>query len=171
MDCKPESWEGRTALFCAYIIQEGAQSQTVKSYVSAIKTVLKNDGYDWNESAILINSLTRACKLKNDCVKQRFPIHKKLLELILFEVKRILPDQMYLQVMYRAIFCLAYYGLMRIGELVEGSHTVKASNIHIGVNKNKIMIVLYSSKTHGRDSYPQKIKMTSSKDIEYDTKQ
>ena len=57
-------------------------------------------------------------------------------------------EQPYLLVLYEAIFCLAYYGLMRIGELTEGDHPIKAKDIHIGVNKDKILLVLYTSKTH-----------------------
>ena len=51
--------------------------------------------------------------------------------------------------------------MMRIGELTEGPgrHAVKTSNIHMGNNKNKIKVVLYTSKTHGKASYPQKIKI------------
>ena len=50
---------------------------------------------------------------------------------------------------------------MRIGELTQSEHAVKAANIHAGTNKNKIMLVLYSSKTHGHDSYPQRIKISA----------
>ena len=62
--------------------------------------------------------------------------------------------------MYRALFCLAYYGLMRIGELANSPHSVKARNVHVGTNKDKIMLVLYSSKTHGTSTNPQKIKIS-----------
>ena len=159
-DTRPDSWEDRTVLFCAYLINQGNQSQTLKSYVSAIKAVLKDDGYLWKDDKILLSSLTKACKIQNDRVTYRFPINKNLLELLLFELKRVLPSQTYLQIMYRAILSLGYYGLMRIGELAEGPHAIKARNIHIGINKQKILIVLYSSKTHGMESLPQKIKIT-----------
>ena len=49
---------------------------------------------------------------------------------------------------------------MRIGELTESPHTLKACDIHTGDNKNKVMLVLYTSKTHGRNMQPQKIKIT-----------
>ena len=161
LDRMPNSWEDRTALFCAYLIENGSQSQTIKSYVSAIKSILRDDGYPWNEEKILLSSMVRACRLENDRLKCRFPIQKGLFELILFELKRTLDGQFYLQTLYTALFSLAYYGLMRIGELAQGSHTVKASDIHIGTNKNKILLVLYSSKTHGVNSHPQKIKITA----------
>ena len=164
LDKMPKSWEDRTALFCAHLIEGGAQSQTVKSYVSAIKGVLKDDGYtSWNDDKVLLSTLTRACRLENDRLYCRLPIQKGLFELLLFEVKRLLPGQFYLQTLYRALFCLAYYGLMRIGELASSEHAVKACNIHIGTNKDKILVILYTSKTHGINCFPQKIKITAVK--------
>ena len=149
----------------AKLIEEGAQSQTVKSYVSAIKSTLVNDDYAWDDSKLLLNSLTRASKLVNDQVKIRLPIQYGLLELILFELQRNFGDkQVYLEKMYKAVMMLGYYGLMRVGELVDtgiAQHTLKAENVHMAVNKDKLMLVLYSSKTHGRGNLPQKIKITS----------
>ena len=39
------SWELKTALFGAYLVDNGIQSSTLKSYFSAIKHILKLDGY------------------------------------------------------------------------------------------------------------------------------
>ena len=61
--------------------------------------------------------------------------------------------------MYLVIFSLAYYGMLRIGELGLGAHTVKACDVNIGMNKDKILLVLRTSKTHGLESKPQKIKI------------
>ena len=43
LDVMPHSWEERTALFCAYLIRKGTQSRTIRSYISAIKALLKDD--------------------------------------------------------------------------------------------------------------------------------
>ena len=157
------SWEQRTALFGAYLVDNGVQSSTLKSYFSAIKFILKQDGYQWDEKKVLLSSLVKGCKLENDRVKIRLPIKKGLLELLLFELSRKFGEkgQVYLECMYTAMFCLAYYGMMRVGELTLGSHTMKACNIHVGNNKDKIQIVLYTSKTHGQESRPQKIKISA----------
>ena len=160
LDHMPKLWEDRASLFCAYLIDKGNQSQTIKSYISAIKSVLVDDGYEWNDDRILLNSLTRACRLQNDKLKCRLPITQKLLDILIFELKRVIKS-FHLQVLYRALFCLAYYGLMRIGELTESPHVVKACNVHVGTNKDKIMLVLYSSKTHGIHMNPQKIKISA----------
>ena len=89
--------------------------------------------------------------------------------MILFEICRIYDQQPYLSLMYRAIFTLGYYGLMRIGELMEGDHPVKACNFHIGQNKRKILLILLSSKTHSEGDLPQRIKIAESKRSKSDT--
>ena len=110
-------WKDRTSLFIAHLIHERRfQSTSVKSYVSAIKKTLVIDGYKWIDEKILLSSLTRACKLVNDHVRTRFPIQCGLLEIMLFEFERIFSTQPYLEKLYKALFALGYYGLMRIGE-------------------------------------------------------
>ena len=154
------SWEEKTALFGAYLVDEGIQSTTLKSYFSAIKHILKQDGYKWNDNKVLLSLLVKSCKLKNDILKVRLPIQKGLFEMLLFEIERYFGStnqQPYLEVMYKAMFCLAYYGMMKVGELTLGDHTLRACNIPMGDNKDKIMVVLYTSKTHGKESRPQRI--------------
>ena len=139
------------------------QSSSVKSYVSAIKRTLLNEKYPWQDGRILIGSLAKACKLKNNHVHTRLPIHCSLLELILFEVQRkyVSNNQPYLEKLYEVIFALGYYGLMRVGELTLSPHVVKAKDIHLAKNKDKVLIVLHSSKTHTKADRPQKIRITS----------
>ena len=57
------------------------------------------------------------------------------------------------------MFALFYYGLFRIGELTLGNHPVKASDVHIAKNKDKMLFILYTSKTHDKSSRPQKVKI------------
>ena len=73
--------------------------------------------------------------------------------------------------MFKALFALVYYGLMRIGELTQGYHTLKAKDIHIGRNKNKILIVLHTSKTHDKSKDPQKIKISAVDEYQEQCKQ
>ena len=88
MDSVPKSWEDRVLLFVEHMIDMGTQSATVKSYKSAIKKILCDDGYQWDDTKVLMGSLTRACKLENDEVKTRLPISGKLLEAMLFELEQ-----------------------------------------------------------------------------------
>ena len=123
-DRRPESM-----LFLAHMINErGLQSNTCKSYVSAIKRTLIDDGYEWKDDRMLLGALTRACKLVNDQVKTRLPIKCNLLELLLFEIQRQYgaSGQIFLKTLYQAMFALAYYGMLRIGEITESEHSLKA---------------------------------------------
>ena len=71
-------------------------------------------------------------------------------------------EQPYLALLYQTIISTGFYGLFRVGELAKGNHVMKASNIHMASNKEKILIVLYTSKTHGAESKPQQVKITRS---------
>ena len=164
LDEKLQTWEERVVLYIAYLVHNGYQSSTVKSYISAIKAVLLKDGYKIDIDKALISSITSSCRLQNDRVLIRLPIRSNLLENILFQVQRKFKTQPYLEMLYKVIFLLQYYGLMRIGELVISTtdkHTLRAANIHAADNKEKLLIILYSSKTHGHYSRPQQIKITS----------
>ena len=164
LDHIPDQWEDRVAFFCAYLIEvKKVQSSTLKSYISAIKHTLKCDKYEWKDERVWLNALTRSCKLANDRIATRFPIHFKLLEAILFEIQRseIGKTQPYLCCLYQTILCLSYYGLMRIGEVTDSDHVMKARNVFIADNKDKIIITLFSLKTHGKESRPQEIKISA----------
>ena len=162
LDFMPKSWEERAALYGAYLVESGIQSATLKSYMSVIKSWLIDDNYKWNQDEILLNTLTRCCRMLNDMVKTRLPIHKYLLEMMLFKIERMFGTQPYLQTMFKAFLILSYYRLFWVGELASGSHPVKAKDVHIALNKNKMLFILYTSKTHGYESRPQKIKIRAS---------
>ena len=85
----PKWSEDLVAMFCAFLIEAGLKSATIKTYVSRIKKLLKEDNYKWDDSRLLLSSLTRACKLKNDRVCCRRPISKGLLEILVFELDRM----------------------------------------------------------------------------------
>ena len=106
LDVKPMSWEDRISLFGAYLVDNGLQSSSLRSYISAIKTILFEDGYVLDTDKVLLSSLIKACQLINDHVKTRLPIRQKLLEILLFEVQRTYSEQPYLETMYKTIFLL-----------------------------------------------------------------
>ena len=155
-------WEDRAALFCGFLIHQERKATMIRSYMSAIKAILKLDNYKWNDDRVVLGSLIRAGRIRNDTVKTKFPIHWKLLEQLIFEVGRIFSEQPYLGQLYKTILAIGYYGLFRVGELTEGDHVIWATNVHLGTNKNKILIVLFTSKTHGKDANPQKVQIHGS---------
>ena len=118
-------------MFGAYLVDRGIQSSTLKSYVSALKCILTNDGYEWDNNKVLLHSLMSSCKIVNDTIKTRFPIKIGLLELLLFETQCKFHKQPYLEIMYKAVLALGYYGLLRVGELAQGPHVIRACDIHM----------------------------------------
>ena len=136
LDVKPKSWEERTSFFGAYLFDRGIQSSTLKSYVSAIKSTLIDDGYKWNNDLLLLGLLTKACKRVKDRYYTRLPIHKNLLENLLFELERIFAGQPFLEALFKAFFLISYYGMFRVGELATGNHLVKTKDVYIAENKD-----------------------------------
>ena len=86
LDCKPQTWEDRLVLYVGHLIDLDRKSQTIKSYISAIRSVLNKDGVILNENKYLLTSFTRACKLRNDKVQTHLPIWKGLLRLLINKV-------------------------------------------------------------------------------------
>ena len=101
--------------------------------------------------------------MKNDKVIARFPIHKDLLHMILCDIKSYYgkKGQPYLAKLYMAMFSIAYFGLLRAGEVAEGPHSIVTGNVYVGTNKNKILLILNTSKTHGKGNHPQRIRINS----------
>ena len=117
------------------------QSRTIKSYVSAIKAVLKEDKIKICEDKYLLSSLTRACKVHNDQARIQFPIHRGLLKVLIKGVStkyRIKQQQPCLDVLYWALFVTAYFGLFQFSAITKGSHIILAKDVHIAQNKKKL---------------------------------
>ena len=165
----PLSWEKKLVFFCTYLVEEcKVQSSTLKTYISAIKSTLLSDGYLLSDDQLLLNCITRTCRKRNDRIYNRMPIGKNLLDVMLLEVERKYSDnQPYLEILYKVAFLLAYYGLLRVSELTltSSKHAIKAQDIHTATNKSKILIQLHSSKTHGKESRAQNIKIVPNPDF------
>ena len=61
LDNKPSSWEDHLVLFIRYLVSNNRKSATIKSYISAIRSVLADDGIILNEDKVLLTSITKAC--------------------------------------------------------------------------------------------------------------
>ena len=163
LDDKPTNWADRITLYVGYLISCGKQSCTIKSYISALKTVLLDNGITITNNQYLLSSLTRACRLENDHICQRLPIKKDLLLVLLRYVNINLQQQPYLNKLYQALFSTLYFGLFHISELTwtKSKHAVLAKNVQVAQNKKKFQFTLFTSKTHDRNAKPQKVKISS----------
>ena len=167
LDRIPESWEERISTYCTFLVKVcELKSATVKSYVSAIKSMLLAIDYTCDHDKILLNTLTDVSRNENDAAPNCLPIRKNLLEQILFEIERKFSDenpQPYLELLFQTVFMFLYYGLLRISEITDtgAGHALKAKDVHFADSKEKILLVLHSSKTHSLNNRPQKIKISA----------
>ena len=92
LDEIPLSWEQRLCLYGTYLVERGAQSSTLRSYMSALKHILKTDGFKIQEDKIMLGMLVRACKLENDRIYIRFPIKNWTARIITFRSKQTIWD-------------------------------------------------------------------------------
>ena len=168
LDVKPDTWEERLVLFVGFLVEDSKKSTTIKSYISAIKAVFREDGVEISEDRYLLSSLTKACKYKNDHVCIRLPISKSILNLILERTFTHYSEigQPYLMKLYAAMFAAGCYGLLRVGEITTGEHPIKAADVQIADERRKIKFVLRTSKTHWKDVKPQIVKISSTSYLE-----
>ena len=162
LDVKPNDWSDRLTLFVGYLISEKKQSVTVRSYISTIRSILIDDNIKFDADQSTLNSLTKACSYVNDKVCCRLPIQKNLLYVILQKVEAHFAMQPYLKTLYQALFAAAYYGLLRISEVM-GIHAIKAADVQIALKKSKLLFMLRTSKTHWKNNRPQLIKISKEK--------
>ena len=74
LDQKPEKWSDLISLFETHLVQTKHQSPTIKSYCSAIRTILKQEGIHVEENAYILSSLVKACKMQNNVLFVCLPI-------------------------------------------------------------------------------------------------
>lgn len=167
-DNLPQDWEDKMVMYAAHLANTGTYSATVSSYMSAIRYKLKKDGVTLNNILLEIASIVRSCKKLNDKVILREPLHKHMLKRLLDIVHEYMSEegQLYLLKLYKAMFTIAYYGFMRIGELTASKHVIKMKDVKIALNKKSVMILLRSSKTHGAGHRPKEIKIPQVVDVE-----
>ena len=108
LDRKPKRWEDGLNLFVGYLVDSKNQSSTVRSYISAIKAVLRTNKIKIQEDQYLLSAMTKACKLKNDRVKARLPIQKAMLSVIIKMIRKHFykSNQPYLAALYKALLLM-----------------------------------------------------------------
>ena len=145
----------------------GHPSSTIATYVSAIRDVLRSDGVKVEENSVVLSSLLRSCRVNNKSeTSLRLPIRRSLLHMLTDKIEnRFLDDstQPFLCKLYKAILMAGYYDLLRIGEVTtaECNHYIRYSDVHLAPQKEKILFVLRTSKTHNFGNTPQIIKISS----------
>lgn len=157
-DVIPPKWEDRIVVWAAHLADNRRKSATIKSYISAIRYCLGLDGITVRHDNCELAAIIQAARHENDQLYIRLPIQRHLMKLILRFIDSHYikgTGQTYLGYWLKAIMSMAYHGMMRVSELADGPHAVKAQDIIHGKNKQKVTVYLRSSKTHTTADQPQ----------------
>ena len=103
------------ALFIAYLVSQSYKPSTISSYVSAIGCVHKLKAIPNPTSPFLILKLLHARHKQQTIFDSRMPIVKPMLERVMLTLVHTGTDQ-YRQHLFQAMFALAFYAFLRIGE-------------------------------------------------------
>lgn len=123
-------------LYVAFLFSQDYAPSTITSYLSAISHVHKLNGLqDPCSSFVVQKVLTGARKLK-PTTDVRIPITRAILHKLLDSLQHTISN-LYEKILFRAMFSLAFYGFLRIGEITS-SLTVPNKNL---LHFNQISIV------------------------------
>ena len=80
MDRIPDSWDDRVCLFVKQLIVERYPPQTIQSYATAVKAMLKDEGVAIEDNSVVLAALIRSSKQVGKTESRtRLPIQKGLL--------------------------------------------------------------------------------------------
>ena len=152
LDERPDTWTDSLVYFTANLIVEGHPKPTIKSYVSAVKHVLQEDGIQLEDNSLALSALLKSTKYTVETGPQlRLPIQWNLVKILCDAINYTFltkKSQPYLALLYRGILMMGYFGLSRIGEMTQGAspHTIKFSDAHFERERRMVVVVLQTSK-------------------------
>lgn len=85
--------------------------------MSAIRHELKLAGVTLRENRIMLESIIRSTRYKNKQKRERLGITQNMLHQLIDQVELNYSQQPYLMALYKAMFVLGYYCLLRVSEL------------------------------------------------------
>ena len=133
-------------------MSRGYKPATITSYTSALGYVHKLQGLEDPTSAFVVLQLLKACHKQGGCADTRLPIDKTLLRKLMAAVLQT-ERGLYEQLLFQAMFALAFHAFLRVGEMTGRSW--KADNPHLlqlqqlQVSSGEL-VVTFSSYKHSK---------------------
>lgn len=135
----------RLAQFIAVCHHKGLKPSSITTIISAISYIHQLNGYRNPTQAFLIKQLIQSVK-KMSVADNRLPITLPILKVLLRTLKAVVSDK-FDRRMLRAMFVVAFFGLLRIGEISQTSsnnqHTVLRQHLTIHPTSVSIMLTNY----------------------------
>lgn len=136
--------------FVAYLSFKQFSSSTVKAYIAGISYFCRIRGFlDTTKSFILQKVLVGFSRM-NTRVDNRKPITISILQGLISILPQVCLSN-YESILFSALFCTAFFGYFRIGELVQDSkvkpgHAIQVGDVRLSTS-NSVIITLRHSKT------------------------
>ena len=154
--------------FIAYLSDNGRAGVTITSYISAVAYFHKIQGHADLTASFLVRKLLAGARVLSKTADVRLPITTSILNKLCGELSTVVTDS-YKFKMIKAMFLLAFHGLLRIGEFTvknnEQNHTLQMADIHFGQNFfSKVcsyVIITFRSFKHSK-GHPVMLKIQAS---------
>ena len=121
----------------AYLSDNGGTGVTITSYISAVAYFHKIQGHADPTTSFLVRKLLAGARALTKTVDVRLPITTSILNKLCGALSTVVTDSFKFK-MTKAMFLLAFHGLLRIGEFTvksnEQNHTLQMADIQFGQN-------------------------------------
>lgn len=122
----------KLANFIAFMVHKGYTAATIQTKVAGLSYVHTLKGYPNPSSHFLIKKILKGCKKQRLRTDTRLPITIPILCSLIVALPR-LHRLNYYHTMYKAMFLIAFYALLRVGEFTthakQGGHTLLRKDI------------------------------------------
>lgn len=154
--------------FIAYLSDNGRAGVTITSYISAVAYFHKIQGHADPTASFLVRKLLAGARVLSKTADVRLPITTSILNKLCGALSTVVTDS-YKFKMIKAMFLLAFHGLLRIGEFTvknnEQNHTLQMADIHFGHKQiSKVcsyVIITFRSFKHSK-GHPVMLKIQAS---------
>lgn len=150
LDCIWPVPVSHVASYISYCFQNGYSPSTVTTYMSAISFVHKLRLFQDPTDSFIVKKLMEGFKRLQSCKDSRAPITEDILQKVCHSLSSVCYNQ-YEMALFKAVFCIAYFGLFRIGELVytdqrQIHHALRFDDVKL--KADRLIVRLRISKTH-----------------------
>ena len=135
-------------LFIVYLVDQSYKPSTISAYVSAIGYVHKLKAIPDPTNSFLILKLLCACHKQQKSFNTRTPIVKPMLECLRLTLVLTGTDH-YCQHLFQAMFALAFYAFLRIGEIItkgkdgHNAHLIQKTQIRMQTKHFELKVISY----------------------------
>ena len=116
------------ALYIAHLDIKKLQPSTIQSHLSAISFFSQMNNMQDHTNSFNVEKIMKSLHRKNPSKDSRLPINQQLLNRIITILDNHC-DSGYECAMYRAMFSLAYYALLRAGECTSSKHVLTRESV------------------------------------------